>query len=186
MTLYRIAVTGHRDLGDEKTIQFVRDTFHIILNQTQHNNPAGVVALSGLAEGSDTLFAETALMLDVSLEAVIAYQGFAQDFPPGPRQERYLNLLSRCQTVHQLPFRWHSKNAYMAVGHWLVEHCDLLIAAWDGQPARGRGGTGDVVAYAQQCNKPVCHIHTQQRNVMVVSSDVDGLKHSLQEVIDGT
>ena len=56
MTLYRIAVTGHRDLGDEKTVQFVQDTFHIILMQTQHNHPAGVVALSGLAEGSDTLF----------------------------------------------------------------------------------------------------------------------------------
>jgi hypothetical protein len=32
---------------------------------------------------------------------------------------------------------------------------EVLIAVWDGLPARGLGGTADVVAYAKQCGRPV-------------------------------
>ncbi|MFG2222777.1 hypothetical protein [Streptomyces sp. NPDC048644] len=32
---------------------------------------------------------------------------------------------------------------------------DRLIAVWDGQPARGYGGTADVVAYARSTGVPV-------------------------------
>lgn len=32
---------------------------------------------------------------------------------------------------------------------------DQLIVVWDGQPARGYGGTADVVAYADRVGVPV-------------------------------
>ena len=31
----------------------------------------------------------------------------------------------------------------------------MLVAVWDGQPARGLGGTADVVAYARQRGVPM-------------------------------
>jgi hypothetical protein len=37
----------------------------------------------------------------------------------------------------------------------MVDHADELYAVWDGQPARGYGGTADVVAYARQRSIPV-------------------------------
>jgi len=157
---YRIAVTGHRNLGDEPTVQFVTQAFHDILAQAQREYTEGVVALSGLAEGADTLFAEAALELGIPIEAVIAYQGFIEDFPPGPARERYQNLLAKCQFVHQLPYRERSDEAYLAAGHWLVDHCDLLVAAWNGESAAGKGGTGDVVLYALQKGRLIEHIHT--------------------------
>ena len=36
-----------------------------------------------------------------------------------------------------------------------MESCDLLIAVWDGQPARGAGGTEEVVSLARIANKPL-------------------------------
>ncbi len=157
---FRIGVTGHRTLGDQATVQFVTQAFRDLLSQAQQDHPAGVIALSGLAEGSDTLFAEVALALGIPLEAVIAYEGFDEDFSPGSARQRYQHLLEQCQAVHRLPFHERSDEAYLAVGEWIVDHSDLVLAAWNGQSAAGKGGTGDVVAYAQQLGRPVVHIHT--------------------------
>lgn len=43
----------------------------------------------------------------------------------------------------------------MATGLIVVERCDALLAAWDGEPAGGFGGTADVVAYARSRGRPV-------------------------------
>ncbi|MER5913805.1 hypothetical protein ABT124_25810, partial [Streptomyces sp. NPDC001982] len=40
-------------------------------------------------------------------------------------------------------------------GELLVDQADELLAVWDGQPARGFGGTADVVAYAHRQGVPV-------------------------------
>lgn len=169
-TPYRIGITGHRTLGDPATVQFVRLALHDRLSQAQREHAEGVIALSGLAEGSDTLFAETALALGIPLEAVIACEGFEEDFPPGSARQRYQHLLEQCQVVHRLPFHERSDDAYLAVGQWIVDHSDLLLAAWNGQSAAGKGGTGDVVAYAQQVGRPVVHIHTTEHTVKLLES----------------
>lgn len=162
---YRIAVTGHRSLGSQTTVQFVARAFHIILSQVQYEHPAGVVALFGMAEGADTLFAEAALNLEIPLDAILAYEDFMQDFPPGSVRKRYQRLLDRCRTVHTLPFQQRSNDAYMAVGRWLADYSNLLLAAWNGKPAAGKGGTGDVVAYAQHIGRSVMHLHTTEHTI---------------------
>jgi hypothetical protein len=42
----------------------------------------------------------------------------------------------------------------------VLEQCDVLLALWDGDPNRGRGGTSRVVADAVARHIPVIHIHT--------------------------
>ena len=43
----------------------------------------------------------------------------------------------------------------MAPANVVADRCDLLIAVWDGQPAQGLGGTGDVVRYAREIGREV-------------------------------
>jgi hypothetical protein len=43
----------------------------------------------------------------------------------------------------------------MAASRLMIDTADELLAVWDGQPARGHGGTADVVAYARSHGKPV-------------------------------
>ena len=43
----------------------------------------------------------------------------------------------------------------MAASELMIKHADQLWAVWDGQPARGYGGTADVVAAARDQGLPV-------------------------------
>ena len=53
-----------------------------------------------------------------------------------------------------------------------MAHCEVLIAIWDGQPARGPGGTAEVVALARDRNLPVAWIYSGQCvNEKVVTAD---------------
>ena len=122
------------------------------------------VALSALAEGADTLFAEAALELGVPLEAVTPFKRYIEDFE-GQAQEHYQRLLAQAQVEHRLPHAERSDEAYLAGGLWVVDHCNLLVVVWNGQPAAGKGGTGDVVDYARQVVRPYIHIHTVERTV---------------------
>lgn len=163
---YVVAVTGHRNLGDAATVDFVATTFDALLTHLQRQSAGGIVVLSGLAQGADTLFAEAALARGIDLEACLACAELIDNFAPGLERQRFLALQTRCRRLHHLPFVERSKTAYMALGQWLVDSCDLLIAAWNGLPAAGLGGTGDVVAYARRQGRPVIHIHTLQKLVI--------------------
>ena len=42
-----------------------------------------------------------------------------------------------------------------------MDRCDALIAVWDGERARGQGGTEEIVAYAQEQGVPIAWVHTK-------------------------
>jgi hypothetical protein len=42
-----------------------------------------------------------------------------------------------------------------------VDRCDALIALWDGKKSRGRGGTAEIVGYAQEHGVPIAWVHTE-------------------------
>jgi hypothetical protein len=47
------------------------------------------------------------------------------------------------------------------VGRIVIEQSDLLIAIWDGEEARGRGGTASVVQDARERQLPVVWMGTR-------------------------
>jgi hypothetical protein len=59
------------------------------------------------------------------------------------------NRTHRVSPVNELPYPTPTEAAYFAAGKLIVNRCDLLLAVWDGQPAGGLGGTGDIVGYAR-------------------------------------
>lgn len=166
---YVVAITGHRDLGSATAHDFVRATLRDLLRQIGASHPEGLLAISGLAEGADTIFAEEALRLGLPLEGVIAYEGLIEDFAPGPARSCYLNLRAQSRALHLLPFATRSVAAYTALGQRLVDCCDLLIAAWNGLPPVDAGGTGGVVAYASASGRPVMHIHTTRYTISALT-----------------
>ena len=52
----------------------------------------------------------------------------------------------------------------------MVDRCDVLIAVWDGEPARGPGGTAEIVAYALERGRPIVHIRPDVREAVTVLS----------------
>lgn len=62
--------------------------------------------------------------------------------------------------------------SYEAVGRFVVRHCDVLIAVWDGKPSNGRGGTAEVVHYAATAGVPIWWINAVKQTEPVWLADI--------------
>jgi hypothetical protein len=72
------------------------------------------------------------------------------------------------------------------IGRHIVEHSDVVVAAWDGLPAQGRGGTAEIVAKAKALGKPICRIWAgNYKKDLENRTDVGG-KHGTVELINFT
>ena len=47
---------------------------------------------------------------------------------------------------------------------FVLEHSDVLIAIWDGKPAQGPAGTGQIVAEARQRTIPLAWVFANRQN----------------------
>ena len=88
------------------------------------------------------------------MEVVVPAERY-RDSLPTDHHAAYDALLARAQAVQRLPFVESTPEAHLAAGKLLVDSCDTLVAVWDGAPARGPGGTADIVAYAREHDRPV-------------------------------
>lgn len=68
---------------------------------------------------------------------------------PEEAQDGYDELVGHADEVHRLPFVESTSESHMAAGRHMLDDADELLAVWDGLPARGHGGTADVVAEAR-------------------------------------
>ncbi|MBO1335098.1 hypothetical protein [Streptomyces sp. VRA16 Mangrove soil] len=144
----RIGITGHRHIPGI-ALPEIRHRLEVELKDRAD------VALSSLAAGADQLFADRALAVGIPLTAVVPAQDYVDHLDDSHAVTEYRRLLGLCRSVVQMPYDVCSPEAYEAAGRWIVEHCDRLLAVWDGEPARGRGGTAEIVAYAHQLDVPV-------------------------------
>jgi hypothetical protein len=122
----------------------------------------GVV--SPLAEGADRLVVKAVLRQPgARLEAMLPLpiDDYQEDFStPASRREfdRLLSLAHRTTIMPPMPSR---DAAYSQAGQQVVARCDVLIALWDGLPARGEGGTAETVAWARAQGVPLVWILTE-------------------------
>lgn len=145
----RIGIAGHRGLPP-RTTELVRAGLHDILSSCS----PGIVGVTCLADGADQLFARAVLSLGGRLEVVVPAERYLEGLPPDA-QDGYGELMSVATHVERLPFVESTERAHMAGGQAVVDRSDLLVAVWDGAPARGLGGTADIVAYARERGVPV-------------------------------
>jgi hypothetical protein len=159
----RVGIVGHRELSAEAAA-FVGTMSSRLLSEAV-KAPGDVVAISALAEGADTLFAEAALSVHVPLEVVRPFSCYEDDFRNERSRRRYQHLAAAARKETKLRFIVRSSVAYEAAMRWVVENCDVLVAAWDGGPARGRGGTAHAVRHATLIRRPVVHLDVARRVV---------------------
>jgi hypothetical protein len=108
-----------------------------------------LVGITCLADGADQLFARAIVDLGGSLEVVIPAMEYRENLPAECWPE-YDTLLALAGKVHQLTHVESDSTAHMDASNIMLGLADSLMAVWDGQPARGFGGTADVVNEAQQ------------------------------------
>ncbi|MFD3699275.1 hypothetical protein ACFWUZ_24600 [Streptomyces sp. NPDC058646] len=146
----RIGVTGHRVIPGE-VLGHVEDSLRAVLGG--HQGP--LEAFSSLAEGADQLFAVIALEYGADLTVVIPSGDYEDGFEDAEALARYRGLRLRAAQEVRMDFARSTDEAYYAAGTYIADSCDRLVAVWDGRPARGHGGTAEIVAYARALGKPV-------------------------------
>lgn len=146
----RIGITGHRGMPDDSA-----ELVKAALREVVGGYPAGdLVGVSCIADGPDAWFAQAVLAHGGRLEVVVPARKYREALPAwhyGPYDE----LMRRAADVHATGMGESDSQAHMAGSELLVGLSDQLIAVWDGQPARGYGGTADVVGYARRTGVPV-------------------------------
>jgi hypothetical protein len=158
-----IGITGHQRLDNDSIWAWVEEAMRKELSQYS----TSLLGVSSLAMGADQLFARIVLELGGAVHAIIPYAGIERSFSSSEDLQRYRTLVADA-TIETLDTPGSDQDAYLAAGFRVVDLSSLLIAVWDGLPAKGKGGTADVVDYASSKRIPIVHINPIDSSIVRV------------------
>jgi len=176
-----VGFTGHRRVEAPAIIaQAIDDALEML----QKSAAGEWVALASVAQGSDQLFVVRALERGMAWHAILPMPAveFAADFDT----EQWMQVESLLERAEHLQVSSEGteggrEDAYLDCGLETVNGSDLLIAVWDGEPARGKGGTAEVVEYARSIGRPLIVI-----NALTGERQVENWSHLHEEEIELT
>ena len=148
-----VGFSGHRVLDEPAG---VARAIRAELEALRREMPGEWIALSSVAQGGDQLFIAEARQLGISWHAILPLPRaeFARDFSPAG-WTTVEAMLGEAEHVRVITENGTREDAYLDCGMETANAADVLLAVWDGEAARGRGGTADVVQYATSLGKPL-------------------------------
>ena len=173
-----IGVSGHRDLIDFAAVSNAVDKALKKILATFGENSLQVI--SPLAEGADRVvvwramaYYSVRLVVPLPLEA----SDYMLDFESISSKAAFKTLLEQADQVIELPVKDTREACYLAAGMFILDHSDVLIAVWDGEPARGIGGTAEIVAEARRRCIPLAWVQVAggERESSSVKKDLAGV-----------
>ena len=175
----RVGVTGHRPGGLDRAeteslrasvsevLKHVKDVaVEVKASYNRYYSDGGqplLRVMSPLAEGADMLVAEEGLAEGYELQCVLPFERaeYEKDFKDGSI-ESYRTLLGKASSVLELNGSRATQDleneAYQTVGRMVLAQSDVLIAIWDGEDEKGKGGTGQIVRESLISEIPVVWI----------------------------
>ena len=155
----RIGVAGHRHLSDGSAlVTGIERALELARQQVlEGSTPAAFTVVSSLAEGADRLVASVVLEKaggELEVPLPMAPEEYEKDFESVQSRHEFRRLLALA-TVQTVVSDVPRPEAYFDAGRAMLRQVDVLIALWDGQPSRGRGGTADIVEVALQQQLPM-------------------------------
>jgi hypothetical protein len=147
-----IGFSGHRNVSaPQETAQGIATLLDSI-----ESKYAPIAAMSSIARGSDLLFVQEVVKRKIPLLLVLPFpiSRFQQDFEPAEWNSA-VNFIASAVQVEIVNIFSSDEEAYMETGSRIADRADLMMTAWNGEPAKGLGGTGDVVGYARALRKPL-------------------------------
>ena len=159
-----IGVTGHRVLADAAR---VRSGVRVALRRIAHTFPARPWAIvSPLAEGADRMVAEHALRrrhTKLVVPLPLPSDEYLRDFEDADSRAHFQALLRKADQIVRFPKSRSRARAYQAVGDYVVDHYDVIVAVLDGRSGQGRGGTSSIVRRARRRGLPLAWVRAGNR-----------------------
>ncbi len=147
-----VGFSGHRQVANPEAVAAAIERE---LAALKSHAPGEWLGLSSVAEGGDQIFLKKVRAMGMSWHAILPLPKaeFSKDFS-APDWAAVEAMLSEAEHVRVITENGSREDAYLDCGMATVDGCDLLLAVWDGEPARGKGGTADIIAYAGLLGKP--------------------------------
>ena len=156
-----IGVTGHRDLLESERPALESRVRAFFSDMAGRYPGLKLQLLCPMAEGGDQLVARVALELGIELIAVLPMRQYEyeRDFESASALAEFRSLASRAGQIICLPDAPGLEGAtitgdaarrdrqYAQAGLFVSNHCQILLALWDGKPLHTVGGTAQVVRY---------------------------------------
>jgi hypothetical protein len=170
-----IGVTGHRFLDEGELLNTAVDRVVSRIEQKYPGEEWSVV--SSLAEGADRLVVRRLLNTHPALALLVPLPlpaaEYLKDFPTAESQEEFQKLLALARHAIQPAEFATREEAYRAAGIAMLDASDVLVALWNGRPAGGVGGTGEIVELARQRKMPIAWVYCNNRNLLTVETSQD-------------
>ena len=173
-----VGVSGHRDLIDLAAVSNAVDkALNKIITCFRENS---LQVISPLAEGADRVvvwramaYYSVRLVVPLPLEV----SDYMLDFKSISSKGAFKTLLEHADQVIEIPAEDTREGCYLAAGIYILDHSDVLIAVWDGEPARGIGGTAEIVAEARRRGMPLAWVQVAggERESSSVKKDLAGV-----------
>jgi hypothetical protein len=157
----KAGITGHQDLGPANVVQGVVAAMNAAIDRYRVSE-----GFTCLARGADQLYADILAERRLPYCVIIPCANYSSLFKSALDRNRFERLLQLASRTIVLPFKEPSEQAFYEAGKLVVDMSETLIAAWDGQAAKGLGGTADIVAYALTTGRMVVRIEPMTGQVM--------------------
>ena len=175
-----VGFTGHRKVPYEtKSRQVIRD----FLARQKESHHGVMYGISSAASGGDQLFAESCIELNIPLRILLPRPAdqFRTDFDDTSWQ-RTVHIMENAISVEVTGWHETKTEQYYDCGIQTVAESQLLVALWDGRPARGAGGTQEMVSYARKTGHPVAWIQSETGELQWINKEALKLIDSSDEL----
>ena len=156
----KIGISGHQNIRPSSAISWVETAIRDELHKQRAS-----VGVSSLASGADQIFAKIVVELNLELEAVIPCVGYEEVFSDNESKACFHEMIARANVRQVLDFGSPTEEAFFAAGKRVVDTVDFMIFVWDGMPARGLGGTADVVVYTRSKRLAFTHLNPRDCSI---------------------
>ena len=156
--------------------------------------PPVVTLISSLAEGADRIAALAALEAGFALDVVLPCPTpiYAATFVDDASREEFASLSARARATLILPLAGDSAAplaermpaTFEAAGLTTLAQSDILVAVWDGKPAEGRGGTGQIVEEAARHGAPIVVVDPKDGATRLLWADAPADEATARRALD--
>ena len=156
----KIGFSGHQ-YRPNLDVEWIRAVIDEALSKTRSE----IEGFCSLAAGCDQIFAKCVLDRGGKLTVVVPRDDYESFFLDANDVSLYRDLrrtAARCIELHD---QADPQTSFLSAGHYIVDAVEAFIVVWDGEPAKGHGGTADIVKFADERNRPLLHINPNSREV---------------------
>ncbi len=148
-----LGFAGHRRVPDAEGLRAAIRREVIAMKELLGNR---MIAITGAAAGADLIFLKTCVELRIPAIVILPFpeEKFAADFEDAEEWAMALRLSGVALAKYVAPGGQEAPEAYQVVSRLLLEWADAFLFAWNGEPPKGAGGTGETVGETQALGIP--------------------------------